>query len=152
VTRDASLADLASQLSLGVLRAARTLRQLGHDGLSSTQNTALAMVESYGPLTIGDLAKREQVSRPTASAAVDRLESLSYLERLDDPNDGRICRVRVTRKGRAYLRMSRSRRNQWLLEQLEQLPPETLEILRTAAQVLDDIADGNIGSTERRVG
>ena len=48
--------------------------------------------------------------------------------------------------------MSRSRRNQWLLEQLEQLPPETLEILWTAAQVLDDIAEGNIGRTERRVG
>jgi len=99
--------ELAGQLSLSVLRAARVLRQLGNDQLSITQGTALAMIETYGPVTISELASREQVARPTASAVVSRLEELGFVVRLDDPDDGRICWLKITRSGRAHLRATR---------------------------------------------
>ncbi|WP_261566544.1 MarR family winged helix-turn-helix transcriptional regulator [Frankia gtarii] len=129
-----------------MLRAARVLRQLGSDQLSITQSTALSMIEKYEPITISELASLEQVARPTASAVVSRLEELGYVVRLGDPDDGRICRLKITRSGRAHLKVARSRRTDWLVAQLANHTEEELASLHTAIAVLDDIRAG-FGST-----
>jgi DNA-binding MarR family transcriptional regulator len=139
---DDDLSELVSHLSLSILRSARVLRQVGYEGVSTTQGTALAMIDKHGPLTVGELASLERIARPTASAVVTKLEELGCLRRLDDPNDGRICRVELTPRGRSQLKAVRERRNHWLAGQLKGVTAEELEGLRTALRLLEAISEG----------
>src|SRR5919205_2842653 len=80
-------AELAGRLRLAVTRLARLMRQQTDTGLSPTLLAALATVESAGPLTLGELACREQVAPPTVTKAVGGLEEQGFLSRTVDPGD-----------------------------------------------------------------
>jgi DNA-binding MarR family transcriptional regulator len=138
---DPALVELVGHFGLSILRAARVLRQFGHDGISTTQNTALAMIDKAGPLTVGELAAIERIARPTASAVVNKLEELKYVRRLDDPADGRICRVELTASGRNHLKTTRTLRTDWLVDLLAGCGPAELESLQTALKLLDMISE-----------
>ncbi|MGK2742500.1 MarR family winged helix-turn-helix transcriptional regulator [Tepidicaulis sp. LMO-SS28] len=49
--------------------------------------------------TIGELARAHQVSQPTMSSTVRRLEDKGFVALVPDPEDRRIRRVRVTKAG-----------------------------------------------------
>src|SRR5262245_49741971 len=52
-----------------------------------------------GPLTLRELADHLDVTSPAALKVVTSMTKGGYLERLDDPDDGRARRVRLTQKG-----------------------------------------------------
>jgi len=54
-----------------------------------------------GGSRVTELAKLAQVSKPTVVYLVDDLERLGYVERRDDPSDGRAKLVVLTEKGQA---------------------------------------------------
>lgn len=108
-------------------RASRILEELGElirhlsrisggpeegPAMTSTQRLALFEIGQAGPLRLNDLAQRMGISAPTASRAVDALESHDLVERLTDPDDRRALRIDLTRGGRARL----ERRKQCTLE------------------------------------
>lgn len=127
-------AELAGRLRLSVTRLARLMRQQTDTGLSPTLLAALAAVESVGPLTLGELATREQVTPPTITKAVGCLEEQGLVARWVDPDDRRVAWVGITPEGRRLLERSRTRKNAWLARRLRALDPE--ERARVAA-VLD---------------
>jgi DNA-binding MarR family transcriptional regulator len=47
-----------------------------------------------------DLAAAAHVTKQSMGAVLDQLEERGYVERIDDPDDGRAKRVRLTRRGR----------------------------------------------------
>jgi DNA-binding MarR family transcriptional regulator len=51
-----------------------------------------------------------EVTQQAASKAVVELEGFGYVERAADPEDGRVRRVRLTRKGRAAVEAGRAAR------------------------------------------
>lgn len=51
--------------------------------------------------TIGELASAMQVSQPTMSSTVRKLEDSGFIELVYDPDDRRVRRVSVTKSGRA---------------------------------------------------
>ena len=83
--RTTSTLDLAVRLRLAITRTSRRLRQEAGRGLSPSLTSALATVDSHGPLTPSELAARERVQRPTATRLVARLEELGVLQRAADP-------------------------------------------------------------------
>src|SRR3954470_396021 len=93
--------DLAVRLRLAITRTSRRLRQEAGTGLSPTLTSALATIDTHGPLTPSELAKRERVQRPTATRLVARLEELGVLQRAADPQDRRSSLLSVTPAGRA---------------------------------------------------
>ena len=94
--------EFANHLSHTLLRTARLLRQLGHDGISASQSTALMMIDRFGPLPISELATIENIARPTASSLVAKLEAEGYVRRREVPNDGRMSLIELTpRAGRS---------------------------------------------------
>jgi DNA-binding MarR family transcriptional regulator len=129
--------DLAPRLRLAVSRLARRLRQQSADGLTPSQTSALATIERNGPLTPSELARIEQIQRPTATRILTALEVKSLLTRERDPSDGRITRVTVSREGAAILKRGRSRKNAYLERRLRQLEPDELATLERAAALIE---------------
>jgi DNA-binding MarR family transcriptional regulator len=48
------------------------------------------------------LAQAARITKQSMSALVEHLERTGYVERVDDPDDGRASRLRLTARGRAF--------------------------------------------------
>src|SRR5918992_3804513 len=88
-------AGLASSLAVSVSRLSRRLRKERHSELSPTQLTALGALLRQGPLTVGALARHENVQPPSMTRTVNSLEEMGMVIRESDPDDGRQVRLRV---------------------------------------------------------
>lgn len=128
--------DLATALRLSVTRLARRLRQQDRTGLGPTLTAALASISRQGGTTHGELAALEQVSPPTITSVVDKLEALGLVTRETDERDRRVTRIRITPAGTAKLDDVRSRRTEWLQSQLRSLSAADRAKLAAAADVL----------------
>jgi DNA-binding MarR family transcriptional regulator len=130
-------AEVAGRLRLPVTRLARILRQQDQLGLTPTMTAALATIGREGPLTLGALAASEQVSPPTITRVVAKLEAAGLVRRRRDASDGRVTRVELSAAGRRQLDAGRTRRTAWLATRLRDVPPEDLVRLEEAAAVLE---------------
>lgn len=132
--------ELAARLRLSTARLARLLRQQAGTGLSPSLTSALASVDLHGPLTLGRLARIEQVTPPTITRIVSRLEEDGLVTRQVDATDRRIVRVRVTPEGQRRLEHSRQRRDAWLARRLVEMSAAQRRGLAAALPVLEALA------------
>jgi DNA-binding MarR family transcriptional regulator len=101
-------------------------------------------------MTLGELAAHEQVTKPTTTSIVGKLEARGLVMRRPDESDRRVCWVEVTALGRQQLEQHRERRTEWLASRLRALPPEQLTRLADALDALDTISERP--ATERASG
>jgi DNA-binding MarR family transcriptional regulator len=132
----------ADRLRRAVTLLHRRMRQLGTDAgsLTLTQSSALASIVRRGPLTLGELAARENVAPPTVTKAVAALEAIGYVTRTTDPDDRRVARVSGTAAGRRYLEEVSSVRTAWLQDRLEGLSAGDRKRLLDAIDVLEELS------------
>jgi len=71
--------------------------------ISLPQMSVLIMLRERGPRTISELAELLQVSAPSASAILDRMEERGYVRRSRDSIDRRVVHVEVTEEGRGLI-------------------------------------------------
>lgn len=129
---------VADRLHSAAIHLLRRLRQEdAASGLSAPRLSALSVIVFAGPLTLGELAEAEQVRPPTISRLVQALEAEGLVERLPDPRDGRVQRVRATGRGRTLLHEGRTRRIAALARDLAALPAADLDTLAWAAALLE---------------
>jgi DNA-binding MarR family transcriptional regulator len=132
--------ELAAALRLAVVRLARRLRQRADTGATPSMLSALSTLEHLGPLTIGELAAAEQVTPPTVTSIVARLDEAGLVTREADSVDRRISRVSVSRDGRRLLERSRSRKTAYLARRLRALGSEERATVRDALLILERLA------------
>jgi DNA-binding MarR family transcriptional regulator len=125
-----------------ITRTARRLRQQAGTDLAPSQLSALASVERHGPLTPSELARIERVQRPSATRIVARLEDAGLVERVADPTDGRSFTVGINAHGRDLMNKLRTRKNAYLARRLRGLDEEDLATLDRAAEILEDLLEG----------
>jgi DNA-binding MarR family transcriptional regulator len=136
-----SAADVA-RLYFAVGRLTRTLRQdaphalVDHAGLS-----ALATLIADGPQRAGRLAETEGVTAPAMTRILGSLEKLGYVDRRDDPADGRACLVAATPLGRDLVLSARAVRLDALHHRFSALPDDERTLLLAALPVLEKLAD-----------
>jgi len=140
--------ELAGTLRFLVARLHRQLRHQDHSGLSPSLGAALATVARHGPMSLSSLAAAEQVSAPTVTKLVDKLEARGLVLRKADAADKRVCKVQITVTGRRQLADIRTRRTAWLAGRLHDLPAADLRRLADAVDVLEALIapvepDGN---------
>jgi DNA-binding MarR family transcriptional regulator len=140
VERD--LSGLAAHLRLVITRTARRLRQQAGTDLGPSQLSALASIERHGPLTPSELARIERVQRPSATRIVARLEEAGLVERVADPTDGRSFTVAINADGSALMNKLRTRKNAYLARRLRDLDEADLATLDRAAEILEDLLEG----------
>lgn len=49
------------------------------------------------------LAQQANITKQSMGALIDHLSRTGYVERVDDPDDGRASRLRLTARGRAFV-------------------------------------------------
>ncbi|MEU2673340.1 MarR family transcriptional regulator [Streptomyces sp. NPDC007164] len=76
----------------------RGLAERGHAEFRPAYGYALQAVGRDGA-TASEIGRRLGVSKQAAGKTVERLEGLGYVERVDDPRDGRRKLVRLTARG-----------------------------------------------------
>ena len=141
LTRSATESERAARLRLAITRVARRLRQEANADLSPSLTSALASIESHGPVTPSDLANCERVQRPTITRVLSRLDELELIERAADPGDGRSTLVSITPAGRALLGDLRTRRDAFLADRLSRLSNEDRAVLDRASEVLESLLE-----------
>jgi DNA-binding MarR family transcriptional regulator len=67
-------------------------------GLSATEEKALDLLDRFGPLTAGELARHAGLAPASVTGLVDRLERKGFARRLSHPRDGRSVLVEVDRE------------------------------------------------------
>ena len=128
---------LADQLHSSGIHLLRQLRKEDDaSGLSAPRLSALSVVVFGGPLTLGELARAEQVKPPTMTRIVTGLESDGLVKRKGDARDKRLTRIEATPKGRKVLTAGRARRVERLTRAVEQLRRNDLAELGRGVQVL----------------
>ncbi|TQM85243.1 MarR family protein [Saccharothrix saharensis] len=70
----------------------------GHPDLRPAYGFAMQAIGVRGA-TATEIGRRLGVSKQAAGKTVDRLEALGYVERVDDPGDGRCKLIRLTPRG-----------------------------------------------------
>ena len=132
--------DLADRLHSAALHLLRRLRREDDaSGLPAPQLSALSVIVFGGPITLGDLAAAEQVRPPTISKLIVALEAQRLVERIPDPSDKRVVRVRATARGTRLLHDGRQRRVAALVESLALLTARDRALLARALPVLERV-------------
>jgi len=130
----ADLSALAEALRSPLLRVSRKLRQEAQKaGLSVQDSLILGHIRKRPGIGVSELADAEQISRPTISAHVKRLEAAGWLTRSDDAEDGRRSGLAVTPAGARKLETIQRLRNDWLSARLARLTDAERERLAQAA-------------------
>ena len=97
----------------------------------------MAQLERYRDgLKMNELSRLLMVTGGNVTAIVDQLEKEGLVERLDEPDDRRAFRIRLTRRGeKSFAEMARAH-EEWVVEMLSGLPKrEQDELLKLLARV-----------------
>lgn len=133
---------LAHRLHSAAIHLLRRLRTEDDPlGLTGPQLSALSVVVFQGPVTLGELARAEQVRPPTITRLVRGLEDDTYVTRERDPEDRRVVRVRPTEKAVRLLAEGRARRVDALARELGSLASEEVRTLREAVDILEAVVE-----------
>ena len=68
--------------------------------ITQTQIFSIMALSENSPCQLNELQKRLQISAPTVTGIIDRLEKSGYVKRVHDKNDRRVINVGLTFKGK----------------------------------------------------
>lgn len=117
--------------------------------LSRTELRFLTRLDQVGPLSVSALAEDLDVSQPTASRSLRRLEDLGFVRRRADSADGRIAIYETSAKGRRERRRVQEFMHGQLADALAEVPARRRHEL---AVLIDELATrlrAHGSSTER---
>jgi DNA-binding MarR family transcriptional regulator len=127
MTADADLARIEAAIA-ELLRLAASprvhearMRAVGLP-LSRTELRFLSRIDEVGPLSVSALAEELDVSQPTASRSLRRLEDLGFVRRRGDTADGRVAIYETTAKGRRDRRRVHELMHRQLADALAEVP------------------------------
>lgn len=132
--RKRDVADRLHSVAIHLLR--RAAEEDRAAGISRARLSALSVIVFGGPLTLGALAAAEGVRSATMTGIVNGLERDGLVRRRPHGSDRRAVSVEATAAGRRLLERARTRRIDRVAAMLDDLPPEDVETLARAADVL----------------
>jgi DNA-binding MarR family transcriptional regulator len=92
-----------------------------------------------GPLTLGELARAEQVKPPTMTRIVTGLEKEGLVKRKYDQSDRRLTHIEATPKGQKVLAAGRARRVAKLTIAVGRMEEKERAELRQGVQLVRDV-------------
>jgi DNA-binding MarR family transcriptional regulator len=139
-----ALVRLASQFMTE--RFTRWLAESKFEGVQPAHSAAIQPLWAVPDgARVTALARASRMTKQSMSALVADLEALGYVERVDDPDDARAMRVRLTAQGRAYGRAVRAFGRSIEAEWAERIGARrvddlraTLELLRTTVFIAEE--------------
>src|SRR3989338_2245451 len=95
--------------------------------ITQTQIFTIITIAEGAPIRLSELSQKLNISAPTVTGIVDRLEKLAYVRRIPDRADRRAINVDLTPKGRALSQKFKSTIKSKWKELLAQLPEKEQE-------------------------
>jgi len=133
---------LAGELAPRLARLVITLRRdTAAAGLSRVQLTVLACLRDGGTRRITELADLEQITQPSMTALISRMERAGFVTRSPDSRDRRAVRVRITPAGRRQYDAGLAAYTEALGIRLKRLGPADRSALRRVIAALDAVLD-----------
>jgi DNA-binding MarR family transcriptional regulator len=137
-----SIEELDASLSSAVSRLFRRVRaEKASDQISDSHRSVLALLVKEGPRSLSELSEHQRVKPPPMSQTVNALVEQGYVERRDDPTDGRKVILTATASGQALIEETGRRFHAWLQSHLVELSEDDRETLRKAATIIRRLAD-----------
>jgi DNA-binding MarR family transcriptional regulator len=130
----------AVRLAGSIERLTRLFLARSEFGLSRTEVNVLFETETL-PRRITELAAREGVTQPAMSLLVNRLEEQRWVERRNDPTDGRAVLVAITSAGEDLIAKMRAEYMSLLHEHLAELGDADVRRLMRAAEIFEGLLD-----------
>ena len=130
---------LTSDLRMACMRISRRVRFESTAAVAPHQFSVLVRLDEQ-VRTPKELAAVEKVSAPSMTRTVNGLVEAGLVARADDPTDGRQVILSLTPEGRATIRDTRRRRDQWLAVRLERLSDDERRLLAEASELLERMA------------
>jgi DNA-binding MarR family transcriptional regulator len=135
----------AGQIRRGVTHLSRRLRaERTADALSPGKLSVLSHLARRGPLTPGQLAAAEFLQPQSMTRLLAELEEMGLIARTPDGNDRRQYIVAITGDGHEALERDMSARDAWLAGAMSRLSPAERDLLRIAAQLMEQLADEDL--------
>lgn len=130
------------ELRLAVIRLERKLRKHSGGGrVTPSQYSALFALDRHGPFRLGELARREQISKSTVTRLVAGLEALALVTRAEDEHDARSSIIAIAGDGRTLLSDLARGSNDYLHQRLQSLTDADRARLVDAIGVLSRLAE-----------
>ncbi len=111
------------------------LDRRGHPGVTASHEFALQAIDA-GARNAAELSRALAVSRQAAAKSIVALEKLGYLERQDDPSDGRQKQLIVTDRGHEMVRIGAAVFDQIRSRWSKQLGRAQLDLLESSLRAL----------------
>jgi len=137
---EAPTSELGSRLRLVVLRLSRRLRQEAVGDVTPSQLSALSILAYRGEMTLGELAAIERIAPPSMTRIAARLASRGWVERRPDSTDRRVARVAISEEGLALINETRTRRDAYLSERLQDFTAGERALLEKAIPLFERLA------------
>ena len=121
--------QIAEEISILMPVIARRilLKALQTINITQTQIFTIMTLSERSPCQLNELRKKLQISAPTVTGIVDRLEKLGHVRRIHDKNDRRVINVDLTAKGKMIARkLKKTVKEKWQ-ELLLKLPKKDQE-------------------------
>lgn len=142
--------ELATRLHAAAIHVLRRVRRVDPEsGVTAARLSALSVVVHLGPLPVGELADREQVSSPTMSRMLTAMEEEDLVQRRPSSEDGRVVLVESTSRGRRVLDRARERRVEELAGALTELSQVEEAAVARAVEVLERHTGADPPASER---
>lgn len=130
---------LADELRVALMRVSRRIRLEGAGGKVTPSQFSVLAALKRGPLTLRELAEREQVQPPAMTRTVASLVELRLVARVQDQQDRRQAVVSLSRAGRRVVDETRNQRTEWLARRLVELSDDERRTLAEATELLQRI-------------
>jgi DNA-binding MarR family transcriptional regulator len=132
-SREADVDTVNELLSQATVLLSRHL--LDRTGLSPTASAVLYRLHAEGPVRLTTLASSVEVSQPSMTQLIQRLERKGLVARLSDPDDRRAALVTVTEGGRELVLERQDEVRARLADLLTVLSQDQCDALELAARV-----------------
>lgn len=91
---------------------------LHHEGISLAQYTVLAILLEENRIPMSEVSFKLQISKPSVTYLVDRLEAKKLLKRTAHPKDRRVMLIEIQLKGRRIVERTQGFILQFLMQTL----------------------------------
>lgn len=97
---------------------------------------ALSVLNSYGPVRLGELASYSRVAQPTMTKIVRGLLDSGWVARATEETDARAVRIAITKEGEDALEQWRDELADALVPFFVDLPERDLAVLQRTVEIL----------------
>ena len=137
------LLEIATAVRQGTVRLARRVRVIRSAGaLSTNKISVLSHLHRHGPSTPGDVAAADRQQPQSLTRVFAELERDGLVARGAAAGDRRQSIITLTEAGTRELLRDVAERDAWLADALAGLTETERQVLRLAAALMDQIADG----------